>query len=301
MTAQHLGWVRLVRPDLPSKPMAPWRRCATSSRRPARMIVMLMAVGLLGWACGPAAAADLIDGQVQIVGNPVAQSAVTLWAASANAPRRLAQAQTGTDGRFTVRAEQSAGRDAILYLVAAGGVPAINKAGGNNPAIVSGGAGQQAATQGRHQRAYDCCLGVYHRTFYHGDAISGNQLGLQIAAGNVPNLVDPSTGTWGKVLLDPLNSTQTATLATLDTLGSLITAYATTADDTWRGSFLKRDSIGATRSKNDEAWLDRARRRGATPKGCSHSSIRRILNPRTARAARRRSCRILPGRRPTSR
>jgi hypothetical protein len=43
--------------------------------------------------------------------------------------------------------------------------------------------------------------------------------GLQIAAGNAPNLADPVTGTWGKVLLDPLNSYMTATLAILHTLG----------------------------------------------------------------------------------
>ena len=60
--------------------------------------------------------------------------------------------------------------------------------------------------------------------FINGTAISGNDVGLRIAAGNVPNLVDPSTGTWGQVLLDPLNSSQTTTLAKLNTLGDLITA-----------------------------------------------------------------------------
>ena len=49
--------------------------------------------------------------------------------------------------------------------------------------------------------------------FINGEAISGNPLGLRIAAGNAPNLVDPVTGGWGKVLLDPLNSSMTTTLA----------------------------------------------------------------------------------------
>ncbi len=75
--------------------------------------------------------------------------------------------------------------------------------------------------------------------FINGGSISGNSLGLRIAAGNVPNLVDPSTGGWGKVLLDPLNSTQTSTLASIDTLGSLITAFATVANDDWRTRFLQ--------------------------------------------------------------
>jgi len=42
-----------------------------------------------------------------------------------------------------------------------------------------------------------------------------------------------------KVLLDPLNSSMTTTMANLDTLGSLISAYFTVADDAWRGRFLK--------------------------------------------------------------
>jgi hypothetical protein len=72
--------------------------------------------------------------------------------------------------------------------------------------------------------------------FIQGEAISGNALGLRIAAGNARNLVDPATGGWGKVLLDPLNSSMTTTLAKLDTLGSLIT-YATVADDDWRARY----------------------------------------------------------------
>lgn len=75
--------------------------------------------------------------------------------------------------------------------------------------------------------------------FIYGESISGNALGVHIAAGNVPNLVDPATGRWGKVILDPINSTQTTALANLDTLGSLITACITIADDNWRARFFK--------------------------------------------------------------
>jgi hypothetical protein len=37
----------------------------------------------------------------------------------------------------------------------------------------------------------------------------------------------------------PLNSSMTTTLAKLDTLGSLISAYATVANDDWRARLLK--------------------------------------------------------------
>ena len=97
--------------------------------------------------------------------------------------------------------------------------------------------------------------------FINGEAISGNPLGLRIAAGNVPNLVDPVTGGWGKVIVDPLNSTQTTTLANLNTLGSLITAFVTVADDDWRARFLKAATPpgGATPKNTLEAMAGIAR------------------------------------------
>ena len=74
--------------------------------------------------------------------------------------------------------------------------------------------------------------------FIHGDVISGKPLSLHIAAGNVPNFVNLETGAWGKVLLDPINITQTTTLANVNTLASLISAFATVANDDWRLRFL---------------------------------------------------------------
>src|SRR5271163_2459503 len=60
-----------------------------------------------------------------------------------------------------------------------------------------------------------------------------------------------ATGGWGKVLLDPLNSTQTTTLANLNTLGSLISAFAAVANDDWRTRFLKAATqTGGTTPKN---------------------------------------------------
>jgi len=104
--------------------------------------------------------------------------------------------------------------------------------------------------------------------FINGEAISGNPLGLRIAAGNVPNLVDPQTGAWGKVILDPLNSTQTTTLANLNTLGSLISAFFTVANDDWRARFLKAamPAGGATPKNTLEAMAGIARTPWANPK-----------------------------------
>src|SRR5271154_5556936 len=101
----------------------------------ARIATMLLTVGLLGSACGAAAAAVSIEGQVQAGGGALTNSTVTLWAASAGEPRQLAQTQTASDGGFSLGTQETPGNDVILYLVAKGGVATINKGSGNNPAI----------------------------------------------------------------------------------------------------------------------------------------------------------------------
>src|SRR5215470_14294526 len=82
-----------------------------------------------------ALAAVSLNGQVLGAGGPVANSTVTLWAATAGAPAQLGQARTGPDGRFTIAATADPPGDATLYLVAKGGTPATNKAAGDNPVI----------------------------------------------------------------------------------------------------------------------------------------------------------------------
>jgi hypothetical protein len=92
-------------------------------------------------AAVPASATDL-KGHVLGAGAPIANSTVTLWAASAGEPKQLAQTKSGSDGRFElgldrigVRIEEVIGKDVILYLVAKGGMAAAAKGSNDNPAI----------------------------------------------------------------------------------------------------------------------------------------------------------------------
>ena len=217
---------------------------------------------------GQAFAADGIHGQVLGGGAPIAKSTVTLWEASAVAPKQLAQTKTNDDGRFEVRTK-GAHSDAILYLVANGGVPKASKAGTDNPVIsllaVVGSNPPESVTI---NELTTVASAFTNARFINGDAISGNPLGLKIAAGNVPNLVDPVTGGWGKLLLDPLNSSMTTTMANLDTLGSLITASFTVANDDWRTRFYKAATPtgGATPKNTLEAMAAIAREPWADPK-----------------------------------
>jgi hypothetical protein len=65
-------------------------------------VFALAAAGLLSGASAVSAAS--LKGQVLGAGEPVAQSTVTLWAASAGAPKQLAQVRTDAQGRFSLTA-----------------------------------------------------------------------------------------------------------------------------------------------------------------------------------------------------
>jgi hypothetical protein len=222
---------------------------------------LLLAGGLS--VAGHAVAADSIKGRVLVGGAPIAKSTVTLWTASTGEPKQLAQTTMGTDGRFELRAKSAPGKETVLVVVAKGGQSTTNKAAvGDNPAIALMVLLQNPAPKAVTVNELTTVASAFTAAqFIKGSAMSGNALGLRIAAGNVPNLVDPATGGWGKVLVDPLNSSMTTTLATLDTLGSLITAFATVANDDWRGRFLKAAATagGVTPKDTIEAMASIAR------------------------------------------
>ena len=205
----------------------------------------MLALGLaLTATIAGASAQSGLSGQVLLAGEPVVGATVTLWSAGAGAPAQLAQAQAGTDGRFALAPATSPGNDAILYLVAKGGAPkATTNQNSGDAVVLATLLGSSLPKNVTVNELTTVASAFTAAQFIKEGAISGNPLGLRIAAGNVPNLVDPETGGWGKVLLDPINSTQTTTLASFNTLGSLITAYATVANDDWRARLLKAATL----------------------------------------------------------
>jgi hypothetical protein len=96
----------------------------------------LLTLGLIGYASfSTGVAADTLKGQVLGGGQPIVNSTVTLWAASAGSPSQLGQTRTGVDGSFTINSTDTPDKDAILYLIANGGQPKANAQSGDNPAI----------------------------------------------------------------------------------------------------------------------------------------------------------------------
>src|SRR6516225_3689806 len=202
------------------------------------LATVLVAGGLLAlhWAQPSSAAPDGdasggFSGRVQAAGSPVAGSTVTLYAAGEDKPVQLAQAKTNDDGDFKldVGAEQLKGAsDKVLYLVARGGTPKAAAAKGPNDAIalltVLGSERPKTATVNEFTTVASVWTGAQ---FLEGDVLSGPQLGLRIAAGNVPNFVDLSTGGYGTTIQDALNSGQTPTMANFATLANVLAGAVT--------------------------------------------------------------------------
>ena len=82
---------------------------AKSKRLPTRVALAAGLFGMIGYGCGAADAAVRIDGQVQAGGGPVANSTVTLWAASGSNPKQLAQVKTADDGSFALSVDATPG------------------------------------------------------------------------------------------------------------------------------------------------------------------------------------------------
>jgi hypothetical protein len=232
----------------------------------SRLLLVLGAAMFLCTAT-PSVAANL-SGAVQLAHSPVTGSTVTLYAAGTGAPTQLAQATTDDQGAFTLTGAD-APADSIYYVIAKGGTPkAATGKGNNNSFALLVVLPNSLPTKVTIDEFTTVASAFTVARFINGESISGNTLGLKIAAGNVPNLVDPVTGGWGTVLLDPLNSTQTTTLVTLDTLASLITASVTVANDDWRARFFKAATPtgGTTPTDTLEAMAGIAREPWSQPK-----------------------------------
>src|SRR5271168_4375262 len=155
--------------------------------------------------------ADTIKGQVLGGGVPIANSTVTLWQASANAPRQVSHTKTGDDGRFELRtvgvgsaiavkgtrsgaSPIATTSDAIFYLVASGGESKASRTGGDNPAIALMTVVGSKPPASIVINEFTTVASVWtNAQFLNGTAIQGPPLGLRIAAGNVANRSEEHT------------------------------------------------------------------------------------------------------------
>lgn len=179
-----------------------------------------------------ALAADRIEGRVEANGAPISGAVVTLCLAGPGAPQKLATAKTRDDGSYDVAIAEGRSDSGVLYLIAAGGEAKLPSGKGPNPAnTLMATLGPKPPKRVTINEITTVASAWTAAQFLNGTALSGNALGLRIAAGNVRNLVNLETGGLGSVIMDPLNSSQTTTLAKLNTLGLLLSACVTALPD----------------------------------------------------------------------
>jgi len=191
-----------------------------------QILLACVLVGALIFTPGFARATDLA-GSVQGAAKPIAGATVTLYAAGTGAPAQLAQARTDDQGAFKLTYGE-APADSVLYVIARGGTPKTAAEKGPNDAIgllaVLGGTPPKSVVINELSTVASVWTSAQ---FLNRDVLRGTKLGLRIAAGNVPNLVELKTGGLGPVIQDPLNSSQTSTLATFNTLANLLAGCIT--------------------------------------------------------------------------
>jgi hypothetical protein len=212
----------------------------------------------------PCAAAQL-SGRVTVGGSPVGDATVTLWQAGTGAPRQLGETRSALNGSFTF-SNSSADENAVRYIVASGGNPA--KGGGNATLALLTVLDSKVPNEVVVNEFTTVASAFTAARFIEGDSLSGNPLGLRVAAMNVPNFVDLNTGNWGRAILDPFSSYRSTTLAKFDTLASLITYATTAASNDWRQRFFAAATPngGTTPSNTLEAMAGIARQSFAHPK-----------------------------------
>ncbi len=172
-------------------------------------------------------AADTLEGRVLGAGEPIAKSTVTLWSASADAPKQLAQVKTDDNGRFSLSFENP-GIGAVLYVIARGGEAKAHGSRGDNPAIALLSIIRTKPPTQVTIDEFTTVASVWtNAQFLDGETLKGASPGLKIAAGHVPSFVDLQTGGWGTTIQDPLNSSQTPTMANFATLANLLSGCAT--------------------------------------------------------------------------
>ncbi len=175
----------------------------------------------------PSPAGADFTGRVQGANQPIAGASVTLYAASEGALKQMARGQTDDGGAFKLDVGQVPA-DSVLYVIAKGGTPKASTNQTPNDAIaLLAVLGTSLPTTVTVNELSTVASVWTSAQFLQGDVLKGPKLGLRIAAGNVPNLVDLQTGGLGPVIQDPLNSSQTATLATFNTLANLLAGCIT--------------------------------------------------------------------------
>jgi streptogramin lyase len=155
-----------------------------------------------------------VNGVVEVGGQPAAGWQVELYAAGRDGARLMDTTSSNADGRFRLKARPRARDGIVQYVIARHGESDKMLAMLGTPGDTPGNVVVNELTT---------IASIWtNAQFIEGDTISGNDVGLTAAARNIPNLVDLETGQLGEVVQNHANGLETNTLATLNSLSSML-------------------------------------------------------------------------------
>ena len=185
-----------------------------------------------------------VTGTVTAAGQPLSGASVTLYDGDSRGVSPLAKTTTGANGGFSLAF--SSPPLGVLYVAAQGGKP--TRSPSPVPAAlrllsvvgVLGGGGVTVHTLSAVTVNELTTVATTYALaqFLSGSGISGPSPGLENAAATVSSLVNLATGQPGPVVTDSDNGARNSTLATLNTLSSLVQLCASRARPARCGSFL---------------------------------------------------------------
>ncbi|MGH3126474.1 MAG: hypothetical protein ACRDPX_01005 [Gaiellaceae bacterium] len=182
-------------------------------------VLAIAAAVALPRSAGAAAPATL-SGVVQSGGTtstrPLANARVTLYEATAAAPKVLGQATTSATGAFAI-ASPTDTTPGVFYVSTAidRGVELVAVLGGSLPSATT------------VNELTTVAAGYSMAQFYENGAISGDPFALELAAGMNENVVDTATGDSSPVLLASPNADETNSLRLTLSLANLVAASVT--------------------------------------------------------------------------
>jgi hypothetical protein len=147
---------------------------------------------------------------------PLPGAIVSLYQATSGAPRLLGETVTKASGHFLIQLEPPGqGWDGIFYVTAdlANGLQLVSIIG---PSLLPFVTINELTT---------VAAGYAFAQFATASVVSGDEFGLQIAAGMNDNLVEPATGASSSVIISPPNADQTNSWRSTHALANLLALF----------------------------------------------------------------------------
>jgi len=190
---------------------------------------ILLGIAVPGSVAGAASAptsgpSSSLTGTVQAEGQPVSGATVTLVAAGSSTDTTLGTATTSTQGAFSVSYPAPPGTTQLLVWASGGTADGHDVGGARQLAAALGSASSMPGSVVVNELTTVAAVYALHQflSFSEGVEVAGPAPGLPNAMATAGNLADPASGKVSGVIANPPNGNASATLATFNSIATII-------------------------------------------------------------------------------